>query len=71
MGEARALELRLLDVQEALNGSTTRTSRSEPDLPGIAGRVNQVVHGHWNGMHGPTGTHREQYRVAREAFEAI
>ena len=71
MGEARALELRLLDVQEALNGSSTRTSRSEPDLPGIAGRVNQIVRGHWNGMHGPTGTHREQYRVAREAFEAI
>ena len=69
--EARALELRLLDLREALDGSSTRTSRSEPDLPGIARRVNQVVRGHWNGMHGPTGTHREQYRVAREAFEAI
>ena len=71
MNEARALELRLMDLSEALNGSSTRTSRSEPDLPGISRRVNQIVGGHWNGMHGPTGTHREQYRVAREAFEAI
>ena len=71
MGDARALELRLLDLREALDGSSTRTSRSEPELPGIAGRVNQIVRGHWSGMHGPTGTHREQYRVAREAFEAI
>ena len=71
MGEARALELRLLDLREALDGSRTRTSRAEPDLPGIAGRVNQVVRGHWNGTHGPTGTHREQYRVAREAFSTM
>ncbi len=71
MAEARALELRLLDLREALDGSRTRTSRAEPDLPGIAGRVNQVVRGHWNGTHGPTGTHREQYRVAHEAFSAI
>jgi len=71
MTEARVLELRLMDLSEALNGSTTRTSRSEPDLPGISRRVNQIVGGHWNGMHGPTGTHRAQYRVARAAFEAI
>ena len=71
MDQARALELGLLDLRETLDGSRTRTSRSEPDLPGIAGRVNQIVRGHWNGMHGPTGTHREQYRIAREAFGAM
>ena len=71
MGEARTLELRLLDLREALDGSRTRSSRAAPDLPGIAGRVNQVVRGHWNGTHGPTGTHREQYRVARDAFAAV
>ncbi len=71
MGEARALEVSLLDIREALDGSRTRTSRSEPDLPGIAGRVNRIVRGHWNGMHGPTGTHREQYRLARTAFDAL
>ncbi len=69
--DARALELRLLDLQDLLNGSRTRASRSEPDMPGIVGRVNQVVRGHWNGMHGPTETHREQYRIATDAFGAI
>ncbi len=69
--EARRLELTLLDLREALDGSRTRISRQEPDLPGIAGRVNQIVRGHWNGMHGPTETHREQYRIAADAFGAL
>ena len=68
---ARALELRLMDVQAALNGDRTRSSRSEPDLPGIVSRVNQVVGGHWRGFYGPTGTHREQYRIAREQFTEV
>ena len=69
--EARALELRLLDLQETLNGSRTRASRAEPEMPGIVARVNQVVRGHWNGLHGPTQTHREQYRIANDAFTAL
>ncbi len=70
-GEARELELRLADLREELEGSRTRTSRSEPDMPGIVGRVNQVVRGHWNGTWGPTQTHREQYRIAYEAFSEL
>ncbi len=69
--EARGLELRLMDLQAVLNGDRTRTSRSEPDMPGIVSRVNQVVRGHWNGMFGPTQSHREQYRIASDAFTAI
>ena len=68
---ARALEMRLLDLQETLNGSRTRASRAEPEMPGIVARVNQVVRRHWNGMHGPTQTHREQYRIANDAFTAL
>ena len=69
--DVRAMELRLLDLQEGLNGSRTRASRAEPEMPGIVSRVNQVVRGHWNGLHGPTETHREQYRIANEAFSAL
>ena len=69
--DTRAIERRLTDLQEALNGSRTRGSRSEPEMPGIIGRVNQVVRGHWNGMHGPTQTHREQFRIANDAFTAL
>ncbi len=69
--DARAFELRLLDVLAALNGDRTKASRSEPDLPGIVSRVNQVVGGHWRGFYGPTETHREQYRIAREEFTEL
>ena len=69
--DVRAAELRLMDLQEALNGSRTRASRSEPDMPGIMSRVNQVVGGHWRGLHGPTNTHREQYRIAYDQFSDL
>lgn len=69
--DARALEVRLLDAQVALNGDRTRASRSEPDMPGIVGRVNQVVRGHWNGMSGPTTSHRQQYQIAYDAFSQV
>ncbi|MDX1394590.1 MAG: glycosyl hydrolase [Gemmatimonadota bacterium] len=69
--DVRALELRMMDLDEILNGSRTRASRSEPEMPGIVGRVNQVVRGHWQGMHGPTNTHREQYRIAYDRFSEL
>jgi hypothetical protein len=68
---ARALELRLMDLQEALNGDRTRPSRAEPGMPGIISRVNSVVSGHWRAMHGPTQTHREQYEIAAAAFSDV
>jgi hypothetical protein len=69
--DVRAMELRLMDLQEILNGSRTRASRSAPEMPGIVSRVNQVVGGHWRGMHGPTNTHREQYRIAYGLFSDL
>ena len=68
---ARNLEIRLMDLLAVLNGDRTRASRSEPEMPGIVARVNQVVRGHWNGMFGPTQSHREQYRIAADAFSGI
>ena len=69
--EARSLEIRMMDLQETLNGSRTLSSRSEPDMPGIVGRVNGVVFGHWGTLHGPTQTHRQQYQIAAGAFGAV
>lgn len=68
---AREIEVRLLDLSEALNGDRTRPARAEPGMPGIMSRVNQIVSGHWRGPHGPTSTHREQYALAAEAFTAV
>jgi hypothetical protein len=69
--EARTLELRLMDLQEALTGDRTRPSRAEPGMPGIISRVNSVVSGHWRAVHGPTGTHRQQYEIAAAAFSDV
>ena len=70
-GDVRALELRLMDLQERLNGDRTQASRSEGGMPGIVGRVNTVVGGHWRALHGPTQTHRDQYEIAAAEFSAV
>ncbi|UCF40689.1 MAG: glycosyl hydrolase [Gemmatimonadota bacterium] len=69
--EARALELRLMDLQEALNGDPTRPQRNEPEIPGIMDRVQQIVRGHWSSTSAPTTTHRRNYEIASEQFGEI
>ncbi len=69
--EARTLELRLLDLQEALTGDPTLPRRNEPGMPGIVSRVQQVVRGSYSGTYGPTTTHRRNYDVAASEFGVI
>jgi hypothetical protein len=69
--QARSLELRLKDLREKMVGDRTKTSRMEPDMPGIASRVNQVVYGHWSSTSAATDTHRKQYEIAAKQFGEI
>jgi hypothetical protein len=69
--EARALELRLTDLREALDGDPTQARRNEPAMPGIVDRVQEVVGGHWATTYGPTQTHRRNFEVAAAAFEPV
>jgi photosystem II stability/assembly factor-like uncharacterized protein len=69
--EARALELRLMDLQQALNGDPTKPRRNEPGMPGIQSRVQQIVRGHWSSTSAPTATHRRNYEIAAEQFGEI
>ncbi len=69
--EARALELRLLDARERLNGDPTMPRRSEPGMPGIVDRVQEIVGGHWATTYGPTQTHRRNFEIAAQEFEAL
>ncbi|UCF20894.1 MAG: glycosyl hydrolase [Gemmatimonadota bacterium] len=69
--EARALELRLIDLRERLTGDPTKPRRSEPEMPGIMDRVQQIVRGHWSSTSAPTATHRRNYEIAAEEFGAI
>lgn len=68
--EIRALQLRLKDVQEKFTGDPTRTKRSEDAMPGLQSRLSNAMMGAMGSTTGPTGTHRRQYEIAGEEFEA-
>jgi len=69
--EIEAMQQRLTDLRQVLSGDPTKRRRSEPEMPGIMQRVNSVVGGAWSASHGPTQTHREQFAIAAEQFEAF
>lgn len=68
--EIRALQIRLLDVQEKFTGNPTRPSRNEDALPGLQGRLMNAMMGALGSTTGPTGTHRRQLEIATEEYEA-
>ncbi|MHC4073086.1 MAG: hypothetical protein ACYTGS_13800, partial [Planctomycetota bacterium] len=78
--QARTLELKLKDSSESLAGRGTKRQYGEPDRISILSRVNWAMNGagsvNWamNGagsIHGPTKTHRQDYEIAKEEFEAV
>jgi hypothetical protein len=68
MEEARALELRLADIQTQLTGDRTVSRRSEPTVPSIVQRVNRSVEAHWGSTSAATTTHQRNYEIAATAF---
>jgi photosystem II stability/assembly factor-like uncharacterized protein len=69
--EARDLEVRLMDLQEVIQGDLTLPRRNEPGMPGIMSRIQTVVGGTWSTSSAPTATHREQYGIASDGFSAV
>jgi hypothetical protein len=69
--EARSLQLRLLDLQQRLEGDPTRPSREEPGMPGIVDRVQNVVYGVWAGASLPTATQRRNVEIASSELAGI
>jgi hypothetical protein len=67
----RAIEGRLADLKTELTGDRTVASRNEPVPPSISGRVNRIVYSQWASTSAPTGTNRDAYRHAGEAFEGV
>lgn len=68
--EIRRLQVRLLDVQEKFSGDPTRTKRNEDAMPGLQSRLSNAMMGALGSTTGPTGTHRRQYEIAGQEFEA-
>lgn len=68
--EARRLEIALLDALEILTGDNSRTNYGHESTPAILGRVQNVLFGVLGVTQGPTGTQQEQFRMARQDYDA-
>ena len=71
LGEVRGLEQRLNAILMSLRGDPTLRRHGEPSPPSISQRVNGIVFNHWNVTSPPTGTQRDAYRYAAEAFGEV
>jgi len=65
-----AMESKLQDLETALFGDRTISSRNEPVAPSLSDRIDRAA---WGGdsTQGPTGTHREILRLVREKFPPL
>jgi hypothetical protein len=73
--DARALEVKLIDLRERFTGDPTRPRRNEPAPVGLVGRIETIVSGHWSSTSAPTASHHKNYEIAAaefgEALEAL
>ena len=69
--QARALELRLQDIGEKLEGDPVLASRNEPTPPAIVDRVQGIVGGHWSASAEATRTFQDDYALAAAEFAPV
>lgn len=69
--EARALEARLKDLRQELEGDRALARRNEPVPPSIAERVGGIVDSQWLSTSAPTTTNREQLELAGRLFAPL
>jgi photosystem II stability/assembly factor-like uncharacterized protein len=67
--EARRIERELEAILIGLRGDSVMAGRNEPTAMSTVDRVQAIVSSHWSATVAPTGTSREAYAVASEAFE--
>jgi len=60
----------LKDIRELLVGNTTKSRYNESDRISIMGRVNSAMNT-MRTTYGPTLTHRQDFEIAKEEFEAL
>ncbi len=71
MEQLRILKTRLDDLNKALSGDDSISSRNENQPPSISSRVGRLVYGQWRSTSAPTQTMRDQYRIAGELFAPV
>jgi photosystem II stability/assembly factor-like uncharacterized protein len=67
--EARRIERALDDLLLGLRGDSVMAGRNEPTAMSTVDRVQAIVGTHWSATVAPTGTSREAYATASDAFE--
>jgi hypothetical protein len=67
--EARRIERELDTLLVGLRGDGVMAGRNEPTAMSTADRVNAIVGTQWSATVAPTGTSRQAYAIASEAFE--
>jgi hypothetical protein len=70
-GQARNLELDLLDIQDRISGNTARDLYSDPGPVSIARRLEVVMMGTFRATYGPTPTHSRSLEIAEAEFSEV
>ncbi|MFA6957204.1 MAG: glycosyl hydrolase [Thermoanaerobaculia bacterium] len=71
LDEARAIEMRLKDLEIALSGDPTIAKYNEPAPMSISERVNAIVDGAWASTSAPTKTHMDAWQIASDEFSPV
>jgi photosystem II stability/assembly factor-like uncharacterized protein len=69
--EARALEARLLDLDERLNGERRRGRMGDPGPVSISRRLDVASMGTGSSTYGPTPTHVESFEIGKAEFAEL
>jgi hypothetical protein len=70
-GEARALELELLDIQDRITGNATRALHNDVGPVSISRRLEVARMGTFRSTYGPTPTHTRAVEIAESQFEQL
>ncbi len=61
----------LADLRQQLYGDQIKGQYDESSVPGIAGRVGQVIYGHWNTTQEPTTTQKRNIEIAEAGLSSF
>lgn len=65
------LEKRIKDVEVELLGDRSISRREFETLPGISGRIDNVVYNWWATTQAPSATYKEQLKLIKELFSPV
>jgi photosystem II stability/assembly factor-like uncharacterized protein len=69
--ELRALEARLRQLRQGLDGDVTRSSRYEPVPLSISGRIGFIISGSWGSQSAVPAAYTDSLKVAQAEFAAV